>query len=260
MDDAIYTGDVRHRRVRPVRHALSYRVFALFADVDRLDALDRASRVFRHNRPGLVSVYDRDHGEGDGRPIGDWLRGLADSAGCGTDVRRFVMLGYPRILGYVFNPLTVFYGLDATGGIRLIVYEVRNTFGQKMVYVLPAEQADDGTISQRTAKRFYVSPFNDVSGDYTFRLTEPGETLTLGIALRDAEGPLLNASFHGHRRPFNDRALLAALAATGWMTVKVIVGIHLEAARLALKGLRLRPRPAPPSPPLHIGRPHGGTA
>lgn len=258
MEPALYLGDVSHRRVRPVRHALSYRVFTLFVDPDQLPDIASRSRLLGYNKAGVLSIHDRDHAERDGRPIGDWLRGLAAQADCGSVVKRFMMLTYPRILGYVFNPLTVYYGLDANGGIRLMVYEVNNTFGEHMTYVLPADARADGTVCQKTEKRFYVSPFNDVSGQYRLRTTRPAETLSLGVALRDGNGPVLSASFHGERHSLTDRALMRGLAETGWMTVKVFAGIHLEALKLFLKGLRIRPRPRPPHPPLHVARSRGG--
>ncbi len=245
---AIYAGTVSHTRMRPVGHRLSYRVFSLLLDCDRLDDLARSTRLFSHNRFNLVSLHDRDHGSGDGTPLTTYLRHLAEGTPHGRDVVRFKMLCYPRVLGYGFNPLTVYYGLDASDRIRLMVYEVNNTFGQRKTYVLPVSEGEDQEIiSQKCAKELYVSPFNTVAGTYSFHLTKPDETLTLGVALKDEEGPLLKAHFRGARHPFGDAGLLRQLARTGWMSLKVIGGIHFEAARLWLKGMRLKPRPAAPS-------------
>ncbi len=239
---AIYPGTVVHTRLRPVRHRLKYRVFSLLLDCEGLDALDKCSRLFSHNRFNLVSMYDEDHG--DGSAIAPYLRSLAQKAASGGEVKRFLMLCYPRVLGYVFNPLTVYYGLDETGAVRLLIYEVSNTFGQRKTYVLPVAPHTQGeTIGQRCPKELYVSPFNDVSGIYSFHLTPPGERLTVGVALSDGEGPLLKAHFRGERRPFSDAGLLRALARTGWLTLKVTLAIHFEAARLWLKGLRMVRRP-----------------
>ena len=135
--------------------------------------------------------------------------------------------------------------------VRLLIYEVNNTFGQRKTYVLPVVAQEQGqAISQSCAKELYVSPFNDVSGTYSFHLTPPGESLTVGVALRNADGPLLKAHFRGERRPFSDAALLRALARTGWLTLKVTLAIHFEAARLWLKGLRLVKRPPAPTNPV----------
>ena len=242
--EALYIGTVVHRRMRPVTHKLRYSVFAVLFDCDRLEGLDRRNRLLSYNRFNLFSLYDRDHG--DGTKLDNYLKRIATSAGKAGEVSRFVMLCYPRILGYVFNPLTVYFGLDANDRVRLVIYEVNNTFGERMSYVLPAEPDENGMIAQSCRKRLRVSPFNDDTGKYSFHASSPYEDLTVGVALRDETGPLLKAFFHGRRMDLRDGTLLAALARTGWMTAKVTVGIHYEAARLWFKGLRLRPRPARP--------------
>ena len=259
--EAIYVGTVRHTRLRPVEHRLSYRVFSLMFDCDRLETINARFRLLSYNRPNLFSLNDADHGEG--APLGAYLSDIANRAGCGGEVSRFLMLCYPRVLGYVFNPITVYYGLDGDDRLRLLVHEVNNTFGQRATYVLPVADGQDGTIAQEHEKRLYVSPFNGASGHYSFRVTPPGERLTLGVALRDGEGPVLKALFTGERRPLSDRELMKALGRTGWLTAKVTAGIHLEAARLWLKGLRPRARPAAAARSVHFasstrtkGRPH----
>jgi DUF1365 family protein len=256
--NAIYDGTVVHARVTPIRHRLAYRVFAVLFDCDGLERLDRRLRLFSYNRFNLFSLHDRDHG--DGSPISAYLRRIASEAGLAETVGRFAMLCYPRILGYAFNPLTVYLGLDAKGRIRLVVYEVNNTFGERKTYVLPAETADGGLIAQNCAKSFYVSPFNTVEGVYSFRITPPGDDLTVGVALKNDMGPLLRAHFRGRRSDLSDTGLLHALFRTGWMTVKVIAGIHYEAARLWLKGLRTVSRPPPPEKPItYVGVPEKGS-
>ncbi|MCW2308893.1 DUF1365 domain-containing protein [Rhodobium gokarnense] len=252
FSEGIYNGTVVHKRVRPKRHALSYRVFSCLFDVDRLSDLDRRLRLFSYNRFNLVSLNDRDHSGSE--PLGAYLRRVAEESGHGDGVTRFLMLCYPRVLGYVFNPLTVYYGLDGEGRVALMVYEVSNTFGERMTYVLPTEPEAEGVIFQECEKRFYVSPFNAVEGRYQFHVTPPAETVTVGVALRTGEGPLLSAHFSGDFAPFTDGRLLKALARTGWLTAKVIAGIHYEALRLWLKGLRLKPRPAAPNPPITFVR------
>lgn len=242
--EGLYLGEVVHKRVRPRHHALCYRVFAVLFDCDRLQSLDRRLPLFSYNRFNLFSLHDRDHG--DGTRLGPYLRRVAAGAVNGRQIERFQMLCYPRILGYAFNPLTVYFGLDARDRVRLVVYEVNNTFGERKSYVLPVGEERDGVIAQGCRKRLYVSPFNTDRGTYSFRLTPPGDDLTVGVALRDGTGPVLKAHFHGRRQTLTTANLLAALARTGWMTVKVIGGIHYEALKLWLKGMRPVPRPAAP--------------
>lgn len=235
--EGLYRGLVVHRRLRPISHRLRYRVFALLVDCERLDALAGRLRLFSHNRPNIFAIYDRDHG--DGGPIGPYLRKIAGRQGAGVRIERFMMLCYPRVAGFAFNPLTVYYGIDNDGRIRLAVYEVNNTFGERRSYVLAADShREDGVIDQTCLKTMRVSPFNSPHGAYSFRLTPPGKSIVVGVALRDSGGPVLKAYFRGNRRPLSDAALLRALVSTGWMTVNVIVGIHWEALKLWLKGLR----------------------
>jgi DUF1365 family protein len=244
---ALYEGIVVHKRLRPVHHALRYHVFSLLLDCEALPDLDRRLRLFSYNRFNLLSLYDRDHG--DGSSLSHYLQGIA--AKSGQEIDRFLMLCYPRMLGYGFNPVTVYFGLDADGRAKLNIYEVNNTFGERKSYVIPvAADATAGTISQTCRKSFYVSPFNAVEGHYSFNLTTPGKEITVGIALKNNEGPLLKAYFRGARSDLSDSSLLAAFLRTGWLSVKVIAAIHFEALKLWLKGLR--PMKRPPAPETAI--------
>ncbi len=244
-ETALYVGQVSHKRLRPRSHKLSYRVFASFLDCEKLPQTLSGLRLFSYNSFNLFSLHDSDHG--DGSALGDYVRKVAERAGYGDDVAKFYILSYPRILGYSFNPLTTYYGVDKDGQIVLLVYEVNNTFGQRHTYVLPAKGAEGEVVAQSCDKELYVSPFNTDRGTYSFRVTPPLEEMTLGIALRDQSGPLLRANFRGKRQPLTDRKLLLALGRTGWMTLKVTVAIHYEAAILWLKGLRLVDRPDHPT-------------
>jgi len=246
--EAIYFGTVGHARKRPVVHKLSYKVFSVLFDCANLDGLAKRLKLFSHNRFNLFSFYDADHG--DGTPLPDYLAGIARKAGYEAQNLQFSMLCYPRILGYAFNPLTVYFGRDETNTIRLMIYEVHNTFGEHKTYVLPAEPDADGLIWQTCPKELYVSPFNPVSGTYSFHVTPIAETLTVGVALKDAEGPVLKAHFHGEREDLTDMSLIRAVARTGWMTLKVYAGIHIEAGKLWLKGMRMVTRPKPPAKPV----------
>jgi DUF1365 family protein len=241
---ALYEGIVVHKRLRPVQHALRYRVFSLLLDCAELGALDRRLRLFSYNRFNVCSLYDADHG--DGTSLQDYLAALALDAGY-PEIERFLILCYPRMLGYGFNPVTVYFGLDRDDRPILIVYEVNNTFGERQSYAIPVHTTGEGaTVSQDCPKTFYVSPFNTVNGRYMFHVTPLGDDLTLGIALEDDIGPILKAYFRGRRAPLSDRTLLGVLMRTGWLSVKVTAAIHFEALKLWLKGLRIKKRPPPP--------------
>jgi DUF1365 family protein len=255
ISHGLYLGSVVHKRMRPRAHALRYSVFSCLFDCDQIGELDARLRLFSYNRFNLFSLHDRDHT--DGRSLGEYLRSIAERSGRGGEVSRFMMLCYPRVLGYVFNPLTVYFGLNTNDCVRLVVYEVRNTFGERKTYVLPAEPDENGLVDQQCRKRFYVSPFNAVEGRYSFHTTPlGGDDLTVGVALKTDAGPVLKAHFRGKRQPLSDRTLIRALARTGWMTVKVIAGIHIEALKLCAKGLRVVKRPpAPATPVTYIAAP-----
>jgi DUF1365 family protein len=244
----LYLGEVVHKRVAPVRHELRYRVFGLFADIDELPELGRKLRLFSYNRFNLFSLQDLNHGPGDGTPIATHVHALARAAANGGEVHRIFMFCYPRVLGYVFNPLTVYYCFDGADHLVSMIYEVNNTFGERNTYIIPVENG----YHQSCRKTLYVSPFNRVEGRYSFRFAPPGEKLKLGVSLRTADGPCLNAYFFGTRRPLTDSVLLRSFLSLPLLTVKIIGAIHWEALKLRLKGLTFRPRPAPPDPPILV--------
>lgn len=242
-ENGLYAGEVVHKRFTPVRHTLRYRVFNVLLDVDRLAETASALKLFSYNRPGLFAIRDRDHGPGDGTPIRDHAWKLMRGADGGAAVTRIFMFCYPRVLGYVFNPLTVYYGFDADSRLRVMIYEVNNTFGGRHSYVVPVAEG----VAQQADKRFFVSPFNKVEGRYSFHFSVPGDRLALGVALSAGGKPVLKAYVSGARRSLDDTQLLKAFAAMPFLTLKVIGGIHLEALRLWWKGLKLNRRPRGPN-------------
>ncbi|MGI9481734.1 MAG: DUF1365 domain-containing protein [Hyphomicrobiales bacterium] len=239
-----YTGSVVHKRLHPVIHALKYRVFTLLLDVDRLEETSRNLRFFSHNGFNLFSLYDSDHGPGDGTAISTHVRGLLGHLTAERDIKKIMMLCYPRVLGYVFNPLTVYLAMDGAGGIQAVIYEVNNTFGGRKAYVVPVSPEDtaNDVIAQSCRKELYVSPFNDTEGEYGFRITRPDEHMCVGVSLRGRDGPFFKAYFAGAREELTDRFLLMSMLRFPLQTYKVIASIHFEALKLWLKGLRIKSR------------------
>lgn len=247
---SFYSGPVMHQRMRPVSHRFSYSVFSLLIDLDALDQIDRQSPLFSVNKFNLMSVYERDHGPRDGSSLASHARKLFKKAGLQLDGGRIRLLCYPRILGYVFDPLSVYFAYDEQERLMGLLYEVRNTFGEHHTYVAPlkpGEQTEAG-IRQESPKRFFVSPFNPVEMAYRFRIHPPDETVGVRILVTDQDEPVMAASFHGSFLRFSTRSLLRLCLTIPFLTLKIIVGIHIEALRLWMKGLRLRARPAPPEP------------
>lgn len=252
----VYEGVVAHARLKPVRHRLRYKVFSFLLDLDALDETTARLRFFSYNRFNLFSVYDRDHGA----PAGLAADVRAMLADAGVDAGgRILMLCYPRMLGYVFNPLTVYYCHDGAGEIAAIIYEVRNTFGGRHCYLIPVDSAG-GPIEQAADKALHVSPFIDMDMRYRFSLSRPSDRISIVIETGDSEGPLLTASFVGAGAAIADRKLLALFFRYPLMTVKVIAGIHWEALRLLFKGLRLRPGAAAPDRTVTVVRRSGQDA
>jgi len=253
-DSCLYFGSVVHRRLRPLRHALRYRVFALALDLDELPTLAARLRWFAHNRFNLFSFHDRDHGPRDGGALRPYVEAVLARAGIALDGGAVRLVCFPRTLGYVFNPLSIYFCHHRDGSLLAVLYEVRNTFGEMHSYLIPVGGAD-AMLRQSCDKEFYVSPFLDMACRYEFRLSVPGERLAVTIRQTDADGPILHASLEGRRVPLGDRALLAAFLRYPLMTLKVIAGIHWEAAKLWRKGLRPLPRPAPPREPVTVCAP-----
>lgn len=225
----LYAGEVVHIRRKPARHRLAYRVFMMLLDLEELPRLDRRSRLFAYNRTGLVSFHDRDHGDGSGRPLTQQVEQAVASAGLPVPGGPIRLLCMPRLFGYVFNPLSVYFCHDASGELRAIVHEVNNTFGERHFYVLEASTGEDGLVRQNCAKQFRVSPFLPQDLDYRFTIAPPDERTSVHIAVGRDGGELLSAWFAGKRSAFSSRALLGQWLKHPAMTFKVILGIHWEA-------------------------------
>lgn len=241
---ALYVGDVMHARLKPIGRRFSYRVMSLLIDLDRLAEADRQSPLFGVNRGALYSFHEADHGKRDGSSLRAYAQVCAAERGIDLTGGRVLLLCYPRLLGYTFNPLSVYFCYRADGELALLIYEVRNTFGEIHPYVLPVTPADISSagVRQQQDKLFYVSPFIEMAMRYHFRVRPPHERVQLRILETDREGPLLAATFNGSSRKLNTRELLRAFVALPLVTFKIMAAIHWEALRLWLKGARLVPR------------------
>ena len=229
---ALYFGEVVHERQRPRKHRLRYSVFSLLADVDLLSAISAKSRLFAYNGRALFSLHDKDHGKQPDQSLADWARQELSAAGLARAGHRIELLCYPRLLGYVFNPLSVYFCHDDRGVLAAIIYEVHNTFGERHAYIVAVDDDARSVIRQEGTKEFYVSPFIPMDCAYKFRVQPPGENVRIVMRVEDSDGLLLAASFNARRRPFSDRHLVRAALRYPFMTLKVMVGIHWEALKL----------------------------
>lgn len=244
----LYPGKVMHQRLNPFGHRFSYSVFSLLVDIDRLDALAGLTRLLSVNRPGLLSFHERDHVEEKGETLRTFADRLLARAGLPTPAARILLLAYPRMFGYVFNPISTYFAYDADGRLIAIIYAVRNTFGERHSYVAPvlAGEASPAGIRQTRTKIFHVSPFMDMGLRYHFRILPPGKTVRVRIHETAGEEPMLAATFHGDAAALTDATLARCLLRFPFMTLKVMAGIHWEALKLWLKGARFRTSPPAP--------------
>ena len=255
LASALYPGYVVHVRRRPRIHKLGYRIYSLLLDLDELEALDRKLRWFSLDRFNLFSFHRRDRGDGSGRDLRVQVEAAMTAAGLVLDGGPIRLLTMPRVLGWGFNPLSVFFCYSQANQLTAILWEVDNTFGERHGYLIAVEQTADGNIRQTCVKRLYVSPFMDMDLAYDFRVRAPGKKLAIGIDVSDKAGLLFIARHVAERVELTDAALLRLFFTLPLLTLRVVGGIHWEALKIWLKGVALRRRPPAPDVAISIGKP-----
>ena len=244
----LYIGSVMHQRLRPFGHRFSYSVFSLLVDVDRLPELAALSSLLSVNRPGIVAFNEKDHVEREGETLRQYADRLLGEAGLERPARRVLLLAYPRILGYVFNPISVYFVYDDRDELAALIYAVRNTFGERHSYVAPVleGECDPAGIRQTRAKKLHVSPFMEMDARYHFRILPPGKVVRLRIHEEAGGQPCLAATFTGRAERLGNASLAGCLFRFPLMTLKVMCAIHWQALRLWLKGATFHKSPPPP--------------
>ncbi len=248
----LYPGVVTHARLRPRAHRLSYKIFMLLLDLDELPALDASLKLFGVDRLRLTGFSEADHLDGSRGTLRAQVEAHLANAGvvAGGPIRLLCM---PRILGGVFNPLSVYFCHRPDGVMSAILYEVHNTFGDRHSYLIPVDgPPTERPLRQGVDKAFYVSPFMDMDLRYAFHITPPGARVSVAIDVCDEGGRVLAAAFSGARQPLTDANLRKAWFGHPWMTLGVMAAIHWEALRIWLKGERPRTRPKAPARPVTV--------
>ena len=239
MNSCIYNGLVTHTRFKPVKHFLKYRTFSILVDLDEIEELDKNNLIFSYNRFNIFSFYNKDHGDRNGKSLKRWVFNKIKKLKIKPNIDKIKLLCYPRIFGYVFNPLSIFYCYK-NQTLRAIFYEVKNTFNEQHTYVFKINNSQ--RVEKSCKKKFYVSPFMDMNTFYDFKLNKPNKKLFVSIKQTDKKGLILTAVQTGERKEFNLKQLLTNFLKYPLMTVKIIVAIHFEAFLLWKKGAIYRSR------------------
>ena len=236
-NSCIYNGTVIHKRFKPKEHFFKYKVFSLLIDLSELDELNKKIRFFSFNKFNLISFHEKDHGERDGSSIVEWVKLNLKNNNISYDKIKIKLLCYPRILGYVFNPLSVFFVYDENEKLISILYEVKNTFGEQHTYVFRVDN-ESNLIQNNCSKKFHVSPFIEMDCKYFFRILNPNKKLSIIIDQYDKDGKILFASQDGKRSDLDSKQLIKSYLKHPLMTFKIISAIHFEAFKLWAKGIK----------------------
>ncbi len=260
LHSSLYECTVFHRRLAPKRHEFLYRVFYLLIDLDELETIDRSLSLLKVNRSALYSFWERDHIAhlSPAASARENISHYLNSQGITTPLGKILLLTLPRIAGYIFNPISIYYCFDTSGSPLTSVAEVGNTFGEWKPYLVPLKE--DGTFETRVVKHFYVSPFSDLDLEFDFRFHLPGERLQVFIDDYRGEERELISVLTGVRVSLTDRNLFFFLLKYPFLTLQVIFGIHWQALLIWLKGLTARRKEAHPELQQGIHRPHKSLA
>ena len=245
----LYVGTIRHRRFSPRPHEFTYSLFMALLDIDRLPEAMSVSPLTSYNRWNWAAFHDRDHLGDPARSLRERLQADAAAVGASVPDGPILLLTHLRYAGYVFNPISLFYCHDPSGGLRTVLAEVNNTYGGRQTYWLSRDDRHTaGPFRAMAPKSLYVSPFMRVENDYEFVLTPPGETLMAHMNVTPSESGsarLFDATLQLQHQPWTARTIRAALVRFPLMTAKVIAAIHFEALRLYFKGVPVVPRLVP---------------
>ena len=237
INSCIYNGSVIHKRFKPKVHFFKYKVFSILIDISEINLLHKNLKIFSHNRFNIISFYDADHGPRDGTSVKEWvIKNLQDNQIDTQDIK-IKLLCYPRIFGFVFNPLSVFFIYNKKSELISILYEVKNTFDEQHTYIFKNRE-NENLIKHTCKKKFHVSPFIEMNCTYFFKILKPGDKISVIIDQYDEEGKLLYASQDGSRIELNNKNLFLSYLKHPLMTFKIIAAIHFEAFKLWIKGIK----------------------
>ena len=239
-------GQVRHARLRPAGNAFAYPTWFVLLPMRALR--ERPEPALARNRGAWVSFHDRDHGAGGDDALA-WFEALLRAEGVHDADGEVWLHTYPRVLGFVFKPVSFWYAHRRDGSLAAVVAEVNNTFGERHCYLLTGPDLAWGR-ELRARKVFHVSPFCDVAGGYRFRFLRTATATVARIEHDDAQGPLLRTSVSGELQPLSAASLRSAFWRMPLMTLGVVVRIHWQALKLFAKRVPFRSKPDAPALPV----------
>ncbi len=240
--NCIYLGNVFHARLQPKIHKLNYNVFYL--NINLKEIKKKKSLLFlSYNKFNLFSFYDKDHGSIQCKDINIWIRNLVKKNNIKVNIENIYLLCFPRVLGYVFNPLSIYSCLDKNNKIILQIYEVHNTFNQRYFYIIK-NSFNKRNHANIYKKKFHVSPFMSMEGKYKFKSFLNKKKIKLIVEYFSKNEKFI-ASFSGIEKELSNYYLLIFFLKIPIMTLKIIIGIHFEAIILYLKGVKFFKCPKP---------------
>ena len=235
MTSSLYNGTVIHKRFKPKVHFFKYKVFSLLLDLSELNHLDKNINFFSYNSFNLISFFDKDHGARDGSSLFEWVKKILVENNMNSENIKIKLLCYPRIFGYVFNPLSVFFICNVKDKLIAILYEVKNTFDEQHTYIF---KINNNLFKHNCEKKFHVSPFIEMNCNYFFKTSKPADTISVVIDQYQSNEKILYASQNGKRTDFTTSELIKSYLKHPLMTFKIIAAIHFEAFKLWIKGIK----------------------
>lgn len=261
FNSALYVGHVMHHRLTPKHYTVRQRVYWLLVDLSEIEALSGALNRFSYNGRNILSLRDRDHGDGSRLPLLGQAQALLGEAGIAHADLSIRLLCMPRVFGYDFNPISVYFCVGADETLSAMIYEVNNTFGGRHRYVLPVgdnggKAAADAILEQACSKELYVSPFMDMDMMYRLRTQTPTEKVSLDVDVIQGDRTIIRTGLRGRRQELTDANLMRAAMAHPMLPMKVMGAIHWHALRMWMAGFKVNPEKPSKSVTQSIVRPN----
>ncbi len=242
----VFRGTLFHQRRQPVRHQFRYRAFGLAVDPLELPRLAQCSWALGYQQARPVTIRDVDYLQPGTDPLPLKVEACLQLAGLDTPPASVTMITAPRLFGFAFNPATFYFLRDGLGLLSGVLTEVNNTYGERHLYLFRDGVRTDAGVRFRQPKRFFVSPFNNLQGDYELTVRDEPERFQIGLDLhRDGE-PVMRTGLQGNLEPFTTGNLLAAIAHAPGYAALALPRIFWQGLRLKRKGMRDLMKPRPP--------------